>query len=350
MSKFDNFNPENKLRIPLSAYAAQIIDNDCKNFYKKRTTLINLIILNFHLEASCSISLKLKNFESDLSKCLGEKDQKRNEDIISKILSEMAKKLSEDYTVHKESDVNWQITLNKKVKELLTLDPHSSEEKYYKNRPGRYVKALLEEYALQPYHIREKIVYKQTLEVIKNAIEDQNILHIINLNGNHFYIKPYIQMTDPLSMYHYLIGYNAMPPSFNADKTTIPPAKVISFRLSRITNIEPQPFPSGEITASEKNQILKELNEKGVQFVSGDTTSIKVWLSDLGIVMYNTRLHLRPSAIVDESDDHIYYFECTETQILYYFFSFGSEAKILSPDSLVGKFRSQYANALALYQ
>ena len=348
MPCFKEFNTENKLRIPLSAYAAQIIDNDCLAFSKKRTTLINLIIMNFYQYADCSISLRLRDFRNELEACISNK--KQNKDIINRFVDGRAKALSALYAKKKPIDVNWQITLNKRVKEFLTQDTYTCEERYYGQRPGRYVRSLIEEYATLPYHQREEIVCKELFDAISIGIKGHYILNLTNIKGSHFSIRPYIIETDPLSMYHYLIGYS-VPTTNSSEKNVIEnPAQVISVRISRLVNVEIQFFQSGAITEQEKLQIKKELKEKSVQFVSGKSSTIKVRLTEEGIKKYDTQLHLRPIPIgKDPTDDHIYLFECTEAQILYYFFSFGKDAKILEPSSLAEKFLLNYQRAVQQY-
>lgn len=348
MPCFEDFNAENKLRIPLSAYAAQIIDNDCLAFSLKKTTLINSIILNYYQHADCSISLRLRDFRNELKDCLPSK--KENEDLVDRLVEGRAKKLSAIYSQKKPADVNWQITLNKRVKEFLTQDTYTCEERYYGPRPGRYVRSLIEEYAQLPYHRREEIVYKELLDTINAGIKGRYILNLTNLKGSHISIRPYNVETDPLSMYHYVVGYS-VPHTDLADDSEIKyPAQILSIRISRLINAEIQFLQSGAITELEVQQIKKELHQKSVQFVSGRSSTIKVRLSDSGIKKYETQLHLRPNTIgKDPIDDHIYLFECTEAQILYYFFSFGKDAIIIEPQSLAEKFSLDYKEALLQY-
>ena len=351
MPQFKDFNTENKLRIPLSAYAAQIIDNDCLSFSMKRTTLINLIILNHYQDAECSISLRLRDYRAELIKHLGEYKAKQNEVILKSILDSRAKLLKEKYARRFPADVNWQITLNKRVKTFLTEDTYASEETFYGQKPGHYVRALLEDYAQLPYHRREEIVFKRLIDIINNGIKDHLVLNLTNTKGSHLSIKPYKIETDPMSMYHYLVGYNiaAIEPQDSQDTSYYNPP-VISIRISRLVDVEIQYYQPGAISIFEEQQIKKELEHKTVQFVSGKSSVIKVWLSERGIRDYESQLHLRPSFIgTDPSDNHIYIFECTEAQILYYFWRFGKEAKIISPEALADRFRQSYTEALNNY-
>ena len=348
MPCFKDFNTENKLRIPLSAYAAQIIDNDCLAFSQKKTTLINAVILNYYQNANCSISLRLRDFRSELKDCFPEKIA--NEDIIERLVEGRAKKLSAFYTQKKPADVNWQITLNKKVKEFLTQDTYTCEERYYGQRPGRYIRSIIEEYAQLPYYRREEVVYKELIDTINAGIKEHYILNLKNVKGSHISIRPYSIETDPLSMYHYLVGYSVPHTDLADESETKYPAQVLSIRISRLVSAEIQYLQSGKINNSEARQIKQELQQKSVQFVSGKSSAIKVCLTDAGIKKYEAQLHLRPHTIGrDPADDHIYLFECTDAQILYYFFSFGKDAMVLEPQLLAEKFSSDYREALRQY-
>ena len=351
MPQCRDFNTENKLRIPLSFFAAQTIENDCLNFAQKKTTLINAIILNHYQNAECSISLQLRQFQEDLKKLLGSQKAKQNEVLLKSILAGRAKLLTDKYAKRKPADVNWQITLNKRTKAFLTEDSYAKEELYYGNRPGHYVRALLEDYAQLPFYRREEIVFKQYLDTINTGIRDHRVVNVTTIKGAHLSIKPYSVMTDPMSMYHYLVGFNlaSIEASNNGEKPYFNPP-VISIRVSRLADVEIQYYQSGEISIQEEMQIIKELDEKTVQFVSGKSTLVKVWLSEKGIKNYESQHHLRPSFVgKDPLDEHVYLFECTEAQILYYFLRFGKDAKVLSPETLKQTFRQSYIEALENY-
>lgn len=351
MPQFGDFNTENKLRIPLSAYAAQIIENDCLSFSRKRTTLINSIILNHYQDAECSISLRLREYREELTGYLGAIKAKQSEALLKSILESRAKMLKEKYARRFPADVNWQITLNKRTKSFLTEDTYAREELYYGNKPGHYVRALLEDYAQLPFYRREEIVFKQLLDIVNAGIKDHLVLNLTNTKGSHLSIKPYRVETDPMSMYHYLVGYNVEAiDSQNRTESQYYYPPVISIRLSRLVDVEIQYFQSGVLSVQEEKQIEKEIDEKSVQFVSGKSSMITVWLSDRGISNYESQLHLRPQAIgTDPSDRHIFYFECTEAQILYYFLRFGKEVRIISPRALADRFRQSYTEALNNY-
>lgn len=348
MPRFSGFNTENKLRIPLSAFAAHTIENDQHSFALKKTTLINTIILNFYQNAECSISLRLREYSEELTKCFRNSPLSQQQSAIDAIVSAKAKALSERYSKRQPSDVNWQITLNKRVKDFLTNDSNVYEEQFYGDKPGRYVRALLEEYAQLPFHLREEIVFKEHLDTIFDGIDGHYMLNVTTSKGSQVTIKPVRIEKDPLSMFHYLVGYR--PADQLSEKRYHHQSQVLSIRISRITDVEVRRAQSGLISEKEMEQVEKELVEKSVQFVSGITTPIKVWLSDEGIKKYENQLHLRPIGEPTPEDKHIYTFECTEAQILYYFIGFGKHAKVLQPASLADKFLHIYEGAVELYK
>ena len=124
----------------------------------------------------------------------------------------------------------------------------------------------------------------------------------------------------------------------------------MSIRVSRLIHAEIQSLQSGAITEQEVRQIKNELNQKSIQFVSGNSSAIKIRLTDAGIKKYESQLHLRPTSLgKDPTDEHIFLFECTEAQIVFYFFSFGKDALVLEPISLAEKFSKDYKEALLQY-
>ena len=308
--------------------------------------------MNLYPTAECSISLRLKEYRNELTSHLKGTNNKNETELIDRIIEAKAKQLIDEYAKRSPSDVNWQITLNKKVKRLLTEDSYSAEEKYYGQKPGHYVRALLEEYARKPYYSRERIVFKEIIDNANFAIDSCYLLNITNVNGHQYWIKPHSIKTDPLSMFHYLVGLKMDSIGSPVNKSKANSSNnVISFRISRLISAEPQYLSSGKLSKAELSTINHELETKSIQFVSSEKQSIKVWLSDDGIKQYESHVHLRPPVkCTDQANEHIYYFECTETQILFYFCFFVSEALILDPPELADRFKEKYKEAYEAYE
>ncbi len=341
MSQFTNINFEYKLRVPLSAYAENIIENDCVSFSRKRNTLINLIILNFYRFAECSVSLRLNEYREELKRSIPKTELKKNKAIIDTIIKGRGRELKKKYAVKIKSETSKPVTLSKKVNELLTLDPESAEELYYNDKPSLYLTALLEEYSRLPYYKREEIVFKNIINEINTAIDCDYPIKLSNTNGRVFNVRPYSISSDPLSMYHYIVGISSDNSLGSAN---------VALRLSRIADVEIKYYQDGTITAKEEDILSNDINKKGIQFLSSEKSEIAIKFTDLGLRYYRTRQHLRPTGVRDKKDPYLFHFECTETQILFYFLSFGKEAKVIAPEELKKKFKEFYSEGLKNYK
>ena len=99
--------------------------------------------------------------------------------------------------------------------------------------------------------------------------------------------------------------------------------------------------------------LQNEITTKGIEFLIDHTEKIQVQLSKQGLQMYHNIIHLRPTATgsyTDEYDNTVLSFECTASQIMYYFFQFGKEATILEPIFLAEDFENRYKQAYLNYQ
>jgi hypothetical protein len=358
MSQFSLENDQGKVRISLSNDAYDIVIGDCEKFSTKngalkKGTLVNAIVKNLSHDAECSISRRLKDYKSYLEETFKSEKKLRSlqsnskSTIIEALVAACEYELRGKYTNRKSSDKSLVINLQNDVVDMLTNDPESDEEKYYGDRPGRYINQLLEEYARMSFYEREEIVYKDIIEKIELAIDNCSRLKIKTTKGAIYHVKPYRIMTTPVSTYHYLVAYdaNSIPSyKYQSDKT-------LSFRISNIKKAEVEKAKDSYLTFSEEDELKKALEERGVPYVGSPAHKswIRVWLSDAGIKNYNSRLHNRPQGTPSDEDPHIYTFDCTTTQILYYFLNFGKDVKIIAPKSLAQKFKQAYSEALENY-
>lgn len=52
------------------------------------------------------------------------------------------------------------------------------------------------------------MIYRKYFDAINTGIRDHLIVNVTTVKGSHISVKPYSVMTDPMSMYHYLVGIN----------------------------------------------------------------------------------------------------------------------------------------------
>lgn len=387
---FDNI--ENKQHLSLSRHAHMIIEQDAEMFREEKseesddarlkyyTNFINKIISVYAEHADASISRVLKREKEDLKKELTpfnkeqlEKAKKIKpidplyEEQLEKAIALLSEKrefqlLEKAQTFIKRKGVDCiggrkmpcKIRINRKNLRWLGSQGFS-EKDFYNNNVGRYLKALVEEYADLSYVEREKIFYRSHIDSINSAKSDNVMLkitlHTKNRNSadgitrnNEIEMKPYCIATDFENMYNYVIGIKKNENAPQSDES-----RILSVRLSSIQKCECT-RESAAIDKKEEKMIKDAIAEKGVQYLSAEENirEIVVKLDGTGEKMYNRMLHLRPMYV--ERNNGEYKFMCTETQAEFYFFKFGHHAKILKPENLAELFRRKYASAERQYE
>ena len=295
---FHGINKENRQYVCLSQSANSILENDMLAFQiTNRSTIINIIIDNFHEEAESTLTLSCQRYRTKLSETFSDSnlDDTILNQMINLLVDKFRKKTKETNTsIEKGASkyTSFKFRINTKNTNFFTKD---SEENNNYEILGEYIRALLEEYARKRY-------------------------------------------------LDYLIGYQESASS----------NMLISFssrvsNLDNIRNLRSHAFISSEAV----KELEKELHEKGGQFMSSSLSEIKIRLSKTGVQNYNRILHLRPAYTniekTDDTEDAIYTFNCTPKQIEFYFFKFGSDAEILSPPDLRNHFIEMYQEAVNKY-
>ena len=213
--------------------------------------------------------------------------------------------------------------------------------KHYKNT-WQYIKAVIEEYAEKPYIERESIFFDDIIHKIKYAGENRQI---VSSGRNRYLVRPYGIETDTLSTYNYLVGYSS---KIRGDGKAEASENLASFRIARISNVVALDDVC-PLSAEERDAISNAIIEKGVQFLVGDQTEIKVRLTENGLREYKKQITWRPMNNKIKSAGNELVFFCTEWQALIYFFKFGKEVEIISPDNLRSRFQNMHSEAAMVY-
>lgn len=348
MSKF-KLNDEYKIRITTSVYSNMIIEEDSKNFDLKKTTLINRIIENYCMIAKCSLSNEFYTYRKELAENFPATYSSEYKDIMDKLAYAHVKNLRMHYLEKLKNRKDLVslgiVTLSTRAGELLTEEETSREEDFWGiNRLNKYISSLIEEYAEQPFYIREKTIILNNLETIDDAINRKLPLQITHSSYNEpLTVIPFKSITDPLSTYHYLVCLDYKAYEANHD------ILMRSYRTSRLRDVTiPRHTQKIDLSENEINMLNEQIKNRGVQFASANEVDIKIQLTQKGITNYNSRLHLRPKYI-EILPNNIYVFRCTEIQVKFYFMNFGEDAKILEPESLAVNFKEFYSNAYKTY-
>lgn len=353
---FTYINDQQKVRISLTKKAFVTMKEDINTFgVKNIPTFINTVFDNYKDEAKSSISLQLEQRKFELETLLANSnfDPAVKKDIIQKLLKEKEEvlikevfpnkhDLKRDFSKYMDETNTYRIN-NKNVEYLTT---NCNEEKYYNNSAGQYICSVIEEYCSLPFIEREHIYKKDIYETIEQACKDRNILKIKAPIGNReqeFEVYPYKILPDSFQTQSYLVCYSKKSVEEESPKI------VASFSMARIKKPEVCKHKTFHFNQEELKNIKKQLSENSPAYLIGKPEHIKVKLTQQGKRNYHTRLYSRPEKIDELSTDDIYTFNCTQQQIINYFFSFGEDAEIINPPDLKKRFKKKYHKALEKY-
>lgn len=338
---FQYINDEQKIRIPLSRHACAIINEDMRSFsVKKQSTFINTVIEGFYDTAKSSLNTYLSRKKLELEELLS--DLTLSASDVSIIVSHMIAKekastilILSEYLKEKYSTKLYHINDSN----FDYLKYRCNEEDFYNQKPGAYIKCLMEEYASLPFIKRERIFRKDVYEIVEYACNMQQLLQVkVELYGKPqvFYVYPYKILPDPLNTQEYLACYTRKPGDSAAKKVD---ASFSMARLEKPTILKQSAF----LSKTDISKIEEDLSRLSVSYLLGEIEEIRVKLSAAGKKAYQTRLHSRPDKDTALSTENEYVFFCSQQQAYNYFFSFGPEAEIISPTSLRNKMKQNYS-------
>lgn len=322
--------------------------------------LINHIIKNYIETADASIAHRLHEKYQEFSKMFP--PSQYDTDSRNKIIKELQNHEEKRLLMLKKQYLSSELKKSKKfylkneVKELLIHAMKNGEDKYYK-RPGQYLTAIVEEYVHKPYLERERIFCADLIQEIDSCIRKKKSLNVTTTSLKHYYMFPLRIETDPMSMYHYVIGYSVPKESVpdyaseeEKEKIFLSNKKACAFRLSNISVVEDTPLNNCTLTKTDISELNKKVKQQGIQFLLSSPDRIRVKLSEEGVQQYSQNFHLRPQYTSIIEEENIYIFDCPADQIKFYFFKFGEKAEILDPPELRAYFQNEYQKAFMQYQ
>lgn len=339
----EEINENRKVRFSISNYAFSIIEKDRHTFDIHKGTIINRIILNMcaREESVCCVVASAKRKWQEYYDLIN--DENKSDILAGAYLKEIEQKLS---SYHSGDRTSVLIGLNKETFEYLTNE--SEEALYYGEFGiGKFIINIIEEYAYLPYYERELVLNQQWVELIEDATAKGRKLSVTVRNGANgklkLDVKPVSIVTNRFSSFSYLVGISRLPGE---------EYKMASFRLSRILDIKKKTEKSF-ISHAEMSKVEKALNERGVSYLLGETTKVKVLLSEEGKHLYDTIIAERPSYCKDpifNGKNWLMEFECTEKQAHDYFWKLGKNAIIIGPESLRMKLSEEFERAADNYK
>ena len=370
----DEFATELKQHLNLSIPAWRTIKEDIQNFYPSEreesfSGFLNRVFYHFYPHADASISLRLQQQRAGFANMCSKETLK---DLDEKTLDFCMRKSMDDYkewlkqrAFSYPSGHGEKFRINRQNLEILR---ESEEAAYYEGSIGQYLKAVFEEYALQPAGARERIFFMDTVDKIEKALSHQRKLKIVlsekvDVKGVYhystkYYVSPYKIVQDRTGQFNYLVGYcerikedKEVGEDGKERKTTVVQDKTIGcFRISRIHQAAVMASMGAKLSEEKKKALDYELERRTPMYMSSEVIDIKVLFSEKGLEMFRRTLFMRPHHYdVDPKDRHIYTIHCSKSQLRNYLFKFGWDAIVLEPKPIAERFLRGYERAVRTY-
>ncbi len=207
---------------------------------------------------------------------------------------------------------------------------------------SQFIKCLLETYARLPFIEREKLILKNSvIKPIDTAISEGRKLSVIYAFDDMYTVSPICIAPAKEGTFQYLVCIHE-------------DGRIDSLRLSRIKEVNKLKTKSTPLPEHRIKEITEGLAEFGPTFIKEKKVTVKVRLTQRGILSYMYSVIHRPMHIdveyeSDGKDADILVFRCSEMQAIYFFFRFAGQAEILEPQSLRDTFRQLYSDGLKNY-
>lgn len=348
------FRAENKQRLNLSDRAYVTLLHDMEVFHVEGnvavkngglpSSFVNRIFRSFRESAKASVSVALCHKRAELDLLLNSMTPEAGRASAIQLLLEHYKgELIQAVQKRRENGHSFSIRLDTDNMRYLAEDGQG-ESQYYADSIGRYIKAVLEEYAERPYVERERIYYKDAIvNKVPSAEAPKKMLKLTLISSHILYMKPIGLFQDPYLMYNYLAGMTSLQVSGGSWRPS-------ALRLASIKECRQLEHPAF-LSSDKVREIEKTIQKNGVQYLpdSQQALRIVVRFTPKGERDYQKMLHLRPKYI-EKVEPLTYIFDCTRFQAETYFFKFGADAQVLEPKSLAEEFLQKYRSAVQLYE
>lgn len=344
---FEYINEEQKIRISLSNRAYYTMIDDMAVFdIKQPASFINTIIKNLRENSMASLTSYLEHWkEEEYQKYKSiPVDSETKDLIIERLYIQEEKRISDILKGYMKGGENSRLyRINNENIEYLQY--YCEDDEFYKQRPGLFIKCLMEEYAEHPFIERERIFRKDVYEIVEYACANQKMMQVrMDLFGKKetLMIYPYKITSDPMNYQSYLACYTKKQKESSKEKIDA------SFSMARI----PKPTllkQNSFLSKDDKEKIEKDIRKLSVNFLYGNETEIRVKLTNSGKRRFHNNLISRPAKDDAASTEDEYVFHCSESQAYIYFYPFGEHAEIISPISLRNRITESHKKALTIY-
>lgn len=324
---------EEKIKISLPKSIRELLNKDCEDFkiLKKNGTpnmnaFINLLIVNFFEEFSASTE-SLHDGVREALFSVPEAYKQRAFDGIIKLLSGRTDYLGEN---------GRSVTLAfKPTKSSRREVSHIENLLLSSESQSSFYRRMLVSYSRKTKDERERIIHKENYELLRHA-EKRGMKVCITLSNGEVMngLSVYSVAPSKDELFNYVLAYSS-----KGNHTV------------RLASVDIVAVLSDRAHIPEKNRKLFDRQVVcGAQYpmYSTDDEPIRVRLTEKGKNLFKKIYLYRPTPVSIDGD--VYTFDCSASQVLYYFERFGENALIISPKRIGIFMRNYYHYALKKYR
>lgn len=224
------------------------------------------------------------------------------------------------------NDVNFQFNLNKENDEMyFTI---MREQNGIKD--AEYIRKFLFNYLSKARYLREKILFKENFDMIREAKINNKKINMMYDNKLRT-INPYYYKTGDVENTNYIFCYCETSRDYRA------------YKVSKMSNIN---ISKKEIQVYDEDYVSKVYNNFDPFLSIGKYVKVRFTLD--GEKKMKTLLNNRPKIISNK--DREYIFECSDKLAKIYFAQFYNDVEILEPQELKNWMKDIYKKLLEMYK
>lgn len=325
---------EEKIKVSLSKNIVSLLKKDCEDFKFTKPNgspnmnqFINTLVVNYYEEFSAGE----EKLHDNIKKALFSVPEAYKKTAFEEIIKVIIKRTDTPIYAKQSATLSFKPTKSSERAicyiETIILKSESISSFY---------RRMFTSYSQKTKNEREKIIFKDTYELLCKAVE-KNVQACIALktDGRIFEdVSIYSVSSAKDELFNYVLCYS------RKNNHTL--------RLASIKDVYLLPHKAN-IPATNA-ELFKRQIECGAQYpiYPSDDSPIKVELTEKGKELFKKIYLYRPTPV--SIDGNIYTFNCSANQLLYYFERFGENALILSPKRIGIFMRNYYHYALKKYR
>lgn len=344
---------DEKVHINLSEHCLEVIELDrlSHGIYGDEisiTGFINKIFTNFYGSSKANVSYQLSKKKKEIENNLSKEEYSHISNIDkAKLLDNLLNKYKEELI---KENSNYPKYFGKKYRinnENQEIIEDLDNEIKYAGSVGNFIKIILEEYSSLPLADRERIFYKDFINVIESAINANRGIRIVQYTTmrkyldesdiskpetQKFEVKPYKIVANKSNDTLYVLG---MARSEKGREKNIE-FKPRCFRIDMIERISDTGAFGDFISIDNKNK-LDEAFEKYGPAMENRIVTVQVRFTQRGLEKFSRIVHGRPNSF-KKIDNDTYEFSCPKEIIRNYFWRLLPDIKIISPEEIENEF------------